>query len=88
MNYNFKKNIQIAYDWDMYTLLVCRAVARSHQADWRRKRRLKEETAGPEACGRRHHDIKMVSQTFHRCCPCPKPRPADIWLIFTFVWRV
>ena len=53
MNYNLKEAFEIACDRDMYTQLVCRAMAWSHQADWRRKRRLKEETAGPEACGRR-----------------------------------
>ena len=55
MNYNLKEAFEIAYDRDIYNQLVCRAVARSHQADWRRKRRLKEETDGPEACGRRRH---------------------------------
>ena len=53
MNYNLKEAFEIAYDRDIYSQLVCRAVARSHQAEWRRKRRLKEETAGPEAWGRR-----------------------------------
>ena len=52
MNYKLKEAFEIAYDRNIYTKLVCRAVARSHQADWRRKRRLREETAGPEACGR------------------------------------
>ena len=51
MNYNLKEAYEIAYDRDMYTQLVCRAVAWSHQADWWRKCRLKEETARPEACG-------------------------------------
>ena len=46
MTYNLKEAFEIAYDRDIYTQLVCRAVSRSHQADWRRKRRLKEETAG------------------------------------------
>ena len=53
MNYNLKEAFKIAYDRDIYTQLVCPAVAGSHQADWRHKRRLKEETARPEACGRR-----------------------------------
>ena len=53
MNYNLKEAFEIAYDRYIYTQLVCRAVARSHQDDLWRKRRLKEETAGPEACGRR-----------------------------------
>ena len=53
MNHNLKEAFEIAYDRDIYTQLVCPAVARSHQADWRRKRHLKEDTAGPEACGRR-----------------------------------
>ena len=43
MNCTLKESFAIAYDGDMYTQLVCRAVARSHQDDWRHKRRLKEE---------------------------------------------
>ena len=56
LNYNLKEAFEIAYDRDIYTQHVCRAVARSHQADWRRKRRLKEEMAGPEACGWRRQE--------------------------------
>ena len=33
MNYNLKEVFEIAYDRDIYTQLVCRAVARSHQAN-------------------------------------------------------
>ena len=38
MNYDLKEAFEIAYDRDMYTQLVCRKVAWSHQANWRRKR--------------------------------------------------
>ena len=33
INYNLNEAFEIAYDRDMYTQLVCCAVARSHQAD-------------------------------------------------------
>ena len=62
MNYNLKEALEIAYDRDIYTQRVCRAVARSHQTDWRLKRRLKEETAGPEACGRRRQYFKRFEK--------------------------
>ena len=67
MNYNLKEAFKIAHYRDMYTQLVCRVVVRNHQANWRRRRRLKEQTAGPEACERRlrssrHHcDVETVS---------------------------
>ena len=50
---NLNKAFKIVYDRAIFTQLICRAVARSHQAGWRRKGRLKEETVGPETCGRR-----------------------------------
>ena len=42
---------------------VCRIVARNNQRDWRRKRRSKEETSGPEACGRRISKIESYKFT-------------------------
>ena len=66
INHNLKEAFDIAYDRDMYTQLVCRAVARSHKAEWRRKRRLKEESAGPEACGRRQSGSTTAPNTVRR----------------------
>ena len=51
-----------ACDRDIYTQLVCRAVVQSQQAGWWCKRRLHEETAGPEACGWRRPDNLNQSQ--------------------------
>ena len=53
MNCDLKEAFETAYDRDMYTQLVCHAVARNHQPEWRCKRRLKEKTAGQEVCRRR-----------------------------------
>ena len=60
MKLNLNEAFQKAYDRNMYTRLVCRAVVRSHQADWRRGRRLKEEMARPEACGRQRTTTSLV----------------------------
>ena len=74
MNYNLKEAFEIAYDIDIYTQLVCHTVARSHQADWRHKRRLKEETAGP---GRRR-PVEPI------CCAQSWYRKAQVTLCRSF----
>ena len=52
MNYKLNEVFETANDRDIDTQ---RAVDRSHQANWRRKCRLKEEMARPEECRRRRH---------------------------------
>ena len=46
MNYNLKEAFEIAYDRDIYSQLVCHAVVRSHQADWRRMQAASEGRNG------------------------------------------
>ena len=66
MNYDLNAVCGIACDRDIYTQLVCRAVVQSHQADWWCKRRLHEDTAGPEACVWRRRDNPYQSQFVQR----------------------
>ena len=65
MNYNLKEAFEIAYDRHIYTQLVCRAVARSHQADWWCKRRLKEETASRKCVD---DDDETYTEIFMKIC--------------------